>query len=173
MWAGLQGLDGAAECRGGFGDAAGVLAGQNLGAGQPGRAEKSCWQATGVAGALMVICAVVVLVWAEKIVHIFNTEPDIVAMTASFMRIAAAGYLVLGPGMVLMQSLSGAGDTIPPMVISLVASWAVQLPLAYLLPQFTDLGVDGVRWALVGGMGFQTVAAIAYFRLGRWKRKRV
>ena len=157
----------------GLGMASGVLAGQNLGAGYPGRAERGSWQAVGLSTALMVICSAAVLVWAEEIVHIFSTEPDIVEMTSLFMRIAAAGYVVLGVGAVLGQSLSGAGDTVPPMVIGLVAGWLVTLPLAYLLPEFTDIGVLGIRWALVVGMVVMAIATLFYFRLGRWKHKGV
>jgi len=62
---------------------------------------------------------------------------------------------------------------VPPMVISLVASWAITLPLAYFLPRVMDLGVLGVRWGLVGGLLVQAVASVVYFRLGRWKRKNV
>lgn len=157
----------------GLGMASGVLAGQNLGADQPGRAERSSWQATGLSTALMVICSVAVLVWAESIVRIFNTEPQVVAITSTFLRIAASGYVVLGVGAVLGQSLSGTGDTVPPMVIGLVASWVVTLPLAFLLPRVADLGVLGVRWALVAGLLVQAMASVVYFKLGRWKRKRV
>ena len=157
----------------GLGTASGVLAGQNMGAGHPGRAERGSWQAVGLSTAFMVICSVVVLVWAENIVSIFSTEPDIVEMTSTFMRIAAAGYVVLGLGVVLGQSLSGTGDTVPPMVIGMVASWLVILPLAYLLPEFTEMGVLGIRWALVAGLLVTAIATVFYFRLGRWKRKRV
>ena len=121
----------------------------------------------------MVICSIAVLVLAENIVRIFNTEPQVVSMTSTFLRIAVAGYVVLGIGNVLGQALSGTGDTVPPMVISLVASWAVTLPLAFLLPRVMDLGVLGIRWGLVGGLLVQAVASAAYFSLGRWKRKKV
>jgi Na+-driven multidrug efflux pump len=72
-----------------------------------------------------------------------------------------------------MQSLAGAGDTIPPMVFSVITAWLIQLPLAYFLPQVGDLGVKGVRWGLVAGVIFQGLAAAAYFQLGRWKGKQV
>jgi len=51
--------------------------------------------------------------------------------------------------------------------------WAVQLPLAYFIPKVTDLGVYGVRWAMVAGMWFGTIFFTIYFRMGRWKQKKV
>jgi len=157
----------------GLGMAAGVLVGQNLGAGQPGRAEKSGWLAVGLVEGFMLICSLAILLWAESVVGIFNTEPGLVKIASIFLRIAAAGYVVLGVAAVLMQCLSGAGDTVPAMLVSLVTMWVVQLPLAILLPQVTNLGVYGVRWAIVAGIVVGAVAYVTYFRLGRWKRKKV
>ena len=157
----------------GLGLGSGVLAGQNLGARQPERAERSSWQAALLSTGLMVICSTAVFFWAENIVRIFNSEPDLVAMTSTFLRIATAGYIFLGVGTVLMQSLSGAGDTVPPMVFGIVAAWGFTVPLAYLLPGVGNIGVNGVRWALVSGFVAQAILSIAYFRLGRWKRKKV
>ena len=156
-----------------FGTASGVLVGQNLGAGQPERAEKGAWLAVGLVEGIALITSVVLLLWPEGIIHIFSSEPALVAEASIYLRIAAAGYVVLGFMTVLMNSLSGAGDTVPTMVIGTLTTWAVTLPLAYYLPQITDLGVLGVRWGMSAGMIFAAVAYTAYFRLGRWKRKRV
>jgi Na+-driven multidrug efflux pump len=153
---------------GGLGMAAGVLAGQNLGAGQPERAERTGWLAAGFMEGVMLIGAGAILLWAEEIVGLFNTEPGLVAIASTFLRIATAGYLVLGLNAVLMQCLSGVGDTLPPMIFGLVTVWLVQLPLAV-----TDLGVYGIRWAIVSGLVAGASAYTVYFRMGRWKRKKV
>jgi len=153
--------------------AAGVLVGQNLGASQPGRAERSGWLATGFVQIIMLIGSVAILLWAESIISIFNTEPDLVKLTSIFLRIAAAGYLVMGFVIVLQQSLAGAGDTLPAMLFSVFMIWVVQLPLAFLLPQVTELGVYGIRWAIVISLFVGAVIYVMYFRLGRWKRKKV
>ncbi|GAI40787.1 unnamed protein product, partial [marine sediment metagenome] len=119
----------------GLGMAAGVLAGQNLGAGQPGRAEKGGWLAVGLVEGFMLICAVAVLLWAESIIRIFSTETGLVEIASTFIRIEAAGYLVMGFVAVLQMCISGAGDTMPPMLFSLLMIWVVLLPLAFFLPQ--------------------------------------
>jgi len=154
-----------------LGMAAGVLAGQNLGAGQPGRAEKTGWQAAGFAESIMITGSVAILIWAEGIISVFSTNPGVVGIGSDFLRIAAAGYIVLGFLLSLMQCINGVGDTLPPMLISLVGMWVIQLPLAYFLSNSTDLGIYGVRWAIVIGVALRAVTYITYFRIGRWKRK--
>lgn len=156
-----------------LGMAAGVLAGQNLGADQPERAEKSGWMAAGVVEVIMLIGSGGILLWADNLVGIFSSDPVLVKTAGTFVKIAVAGYLVMGVSMVFMQCLMGVGDTIPPMVLNLVMMWAVQLPLAFILPKVTDLGMYAVPWSMVVGMYFGAIFFTVYFRLGRWKRKRV
>lgn len=157
----------------GLGVGAGVLVGQNLGARQPERAERSGWLGVGFVEVVMLIGSAAILLWAEHIIRIFNTEPDLVELASIFLRIAAAGYAVLGFTTVLQHSISGAGDTLPPMLVTLLTIWVVQIPLAFLLPRVTDLGVYGVRWAIAISMLVGAVAYVTYFRAGRWKRKRI
>jgi putative MATE family efflux protein len=155
------------------GTSAGVLVGQNLGSDQPERAEKSTWLAVGLVEAFMVACSIALLLWAEYIMGIFTTEPGLVEIGSVFLRIATGSYLVMAFVTVLQTSIAGAGDTIPTMVVSIAMIWVVQLPLAFFLPQITTLGVYGVRWAIVASTLSATIAYITYFRLGKWKTKKV
>jgi Na+-driven multidrug efflux pump len=157
----------------GLGMAAGTLVGQNLGAGRPERAEKSGWMASAVVTGIMVIGSVAILLWAEEIIGIFTSESDLIEMSSIFMRIATAGYLVMGFSSVLMQSISNAGDTVPPMIFNIIMMWLVQIPLAWALPKYAGMEVLGVRWAIVIGRYVAGIAYIIYFKLGRWKLKKV
>ena len=156
-----------------LGTGAGVLVGQNLGAQQPHRAERSTWLATGLVTIVMLIATAIFLLQAEGIVSIFNTEPGLIDIGGDFLRIAVAGYLLTGLTVVFQQAVLGAGDTFPAMLISILMVWVLQLPLAFFLPQVGNLGVYGVRWALVIGIAIGAVAYAIYFRVGRWKRKKL
>ncbi len=157
----------------GPGLASGVLGGQNLGAGSTHRAERSGWLALGFAEGIMVICSLAIFLWAEEVVRIFNAEPALVEITSSFLRIAAAGFLVLSLVIDLRHFLSGVGDTLPPMLFEILNMWVVLLPLALLFPRFTHLGAYGVRWAMVCGTFVGGLAQLIYFWQGRWKHKKV
>lgn len=156
-----------------MGMGAGVLAGQNLGAARPERAQRTSWIAVGLGSAFLFLVAIGIWFGAERIVPIFNSQPEVVEMTATFMRIALASILLFGLAQILPQCLNGVGDTLPPMMVTLAAMWGVQVPLAYFLPKVTGLGVLGVRWALVGSTVLRSIAFTSYFLAGRWKRKRV
>jgi Na+-driven multidrug efflux pump len=69
--------------------------------------------------------------------------------------------------------LNGVGDTITPMLVTLLTMWGVMVPLAHFLPRVTSFGVYGVRWAMVSGNIVRAVIYSIYFKWGRWKRKQV
>jgi putative MATE family efflux protein len=157
----------------GVGQAAGVLAGQNLGARQPARAERTGWLAAGFLSGAFMLVSVAILIWAENIVRIFDSDPGLVAVASLFLRIACANWVVMGLTNVFQQCVNGAGDTVVPMVIMLVNMWLMQIPLAYFLPRITGLGVYGVRWGIVAGTVGAAVIYTIYFSTGRWKSKMV
>jgi Na+-driven multidrug efflux pump len=157
----------------GLGSGVGVLVGQNLGARQPERANKSTWLAAAILQAFNMLCGAAILIWAEGVVKIFNNDPALVSIGATFLRIAAASYLVIGISSALMNCISGAGDTVPNMIINIGMMWVIQIPLAYILSNHTSLDVNGVRWAIVAANFASAIATYAYFRLGRWKKKMV
>jgi putative MATE family efflux protein len=157
----------------GLGSGAGVLVGQNLGAHQPERAERSVWLAVLVLEIFMLICGAAILLFANAIIGFFSNDPALIEIGAVFLRIAVAGYLVMALTTVMQNCLSGAGDTLPNMIISLGMIWAVQIPLAFLLPRIAGLDVYGIRWAIVASNFAACIATIGYFRLGRWKTKKV
>jgi putative MATE family efflux protein len=155
----------------GLGQGAGVLAGQNMGAGQPERAERTGWIAAALFTAVMAVASVGIWFWAEPLVRVFNSDPELVEIAATFLRIDIISYLVFGLVVVLMNCLNGVGDTIIPMLTTLVTMWMIQLPLAWILPIVTDLGVYGIRWGIVTAIVMRAVIYAVYFRHGRWKRK--
>jgi len=156
-----------------WGMGAGVLAGQNMGAGRPERAQKTSWLAVGLGSALMFFFSIIIWFWAEWAIRIFTSEPDLVALSATFLRIAIVSWWFFGLAMMLPQCLNGVGDTMPPMVGTVISLWGIQVPLAAILPKVGNLGVYGVRWALVAGVVVRAIAFLIYFLTGRWKRKKV
>jgi len=157
----------------GMGQSAGVLAGQNLGAGRPDRSERTGWIAAGIYTCFMAVISTGVYFGGAYIIRIFNPEPELVEIGAAFLRIEIIGYMVFGFVMVLMNCLNGVGDTMVPMITTLISMWGVQVPASYLLTRYTDLGMFGVRWGLVSGVVIRASIFAGYFKAGRWKRKQV
>jgi putative MATE family efflux protein len=156
-----------------FGQGAGVLVGQNLGAGKSQRAQKSAWSAVWVVELIAVLFCIIMLIWTKQVVHLFNNDTTMDTVAIQFIQIAAVGWVIMGFQFVLMSCLQGAGDTLPTMFINIITTWAVTIPLAYFLPKYTGLGAGSIRWAMTASGIIGAAANVLYFRSGKWKRFRI
>jgi Na+-driven multidrug efflux pump len=156
-----------------IGNAAGALSGQSLGARKPERAEKTGWTAVGLGTGLMVVISIIILIWADEVVRIFNNDPGVVELGSTLLRIATINFVMIAPAAVLTNCLNQVGDTMIPLIASLVTMWGIQLPLSYFLPKAFHNGVYGVMFAMVIALSIRAIAYLAYYRTGKWKNRRV
>jgi len=157
----------------GLGQASGILAGQNLGAGKPERAKATAWWALAYVMIINVVLCGVLLAFPSFVVSIFNTEPELLAVGVTWVRLQALSSIAMGPGAVLMTTFNTAGDTVVPMLVTLVSIWGVELPFAFALPHVWGLGQYGIAWAVAIAMVVRLVIYGVYFRRGSWLRKKV
>ena len=157
----------------GLSNAAATLVGQNLGAGHIARAEQSVWLATKFNAAFMALVMLLFVFGANSIIHLFSHDEAVIAYGARALRIIGMGYIFYGIGMVMTQSLNGAGDTRTPTIINLVCFWVFQIPLAYLLARGLDLRSTGAFIAIPAAETLIALTAWYYFRKGKWKTVKV
>jgi Na+-driven multidrug efflux pump len=155
----------------GLGNAAATLVGQNLGAGQADRAEKSTWQAAKYNTIFMTSLGVLVIVLAPGIAGLFTNDLEVLRYGISCLRILALGIPMYAVGMIVTQALNGAGDTMTPTAINFVSFWILQIPLAYWLATSLSLGPDGVFWAIFVSESLVTVLGVIIFKRGKWKQQ--
>jgi putative MATE family efflux protein len=153
----------------GLSNAAATLVGQNLGAGRPERAESSVWVTTKYNVLFLVAIAIVFIALSERIVGIFTADPAVLAYGADCLTIVSYGYGFYAVGMIVIQAFNGAGDTNTPTWLNLLCFWFLQLPLAYALARWLELGPQGVFWAAAIAESTLAVVAYAVFRRGAWK----
>lgn len=153
----------------GLANAAATLVGQNLGAGQPGRAERSAWQSAWYNMLFLLSVSVVYFVFAYPILGLFNPEAKVLEAGVLSLRIICAGYVFFAYGMVLSQAFNGAGDTRTPTLINLFCFWMLEIPVAYFLAITLGWGLAGVCWAIAGSEAVLAILSIIVFRRGRWK----
>ncbi len=157
----------------GLGNAAATLVGQNLGANQPERAEKSAWAAARYNTLFMTLAGVFLLIFAEFITGLFTNEAAVLEWGTNCLQILAIGIPMYAVGMVVVQALNGAGDTITPAILNLICFWLIQIPLAYWLATGTSLGPNGAFLAIVIAESLLTILATLVFRTGTWKLQTV
>jgi len=157
----------------GLSNAAATLVGQNLGAGQPERAEKSVFLAMRYNAVFMALVTLLFLFFASPIIGIFTSDPEVHEYGTLALQIVGSGYIFYGIGMVMIQALNGAGDTKTPTWLNLFGFWLFQIPLAWLLASVFGFGPAG---AFAGVPIAETAIAIAawvLFKRGNWKKIKI
>jgi len=157
----------------GISNAAATLVGQNLGADKPDRAERSVWATSKANMLLMGLISIALIFFPRTFIQPFIDDGPVVASGAVALRIMSLGFIAYGLGMVLVQALNGAGDTATPTRINLVCFWLLEIPLAYVLAIKLHVGETGVFYSIIISETAMTLCALAAFKRGRWKQKRV
>ena len=157
----------------GMANAAATLVGQNLGAGQPDRAEQSVWKAGFLNMIFLGMISIMFFFISEPIMRIFSNNEEVIRYGTQCLRIVAFGYVFYGYGMVIVQSFNGAGDSRTPTILNLCGYWLFQIPLAYILAVNLDFGASAVFWAIAIAESAMAVAAIIIFRQGKWKTVKI
>ena len=154
----------------GLSGAAATLVGQNLGAKQVERAEKSVFVTAKYNVIFMAIITVITLTGAEYMVSLFTNDAVVLKIAVEALQIVSLGYVFYGIGMVLINVFNGAGDTWTPTKINFFGFWLFQIPLAYFLAKHLKMGPTGVFMAIPIAEACITIAGYVLYKKGKWKR---
>ena len=153
----------------GLANAAATLVGQNLGANQPERAEKSVWRTAFIAFCFFAVVAVIFFLFGEQLMRFFTQDEAAIIAGTECLHILAIGYVFFAYGMIISQAFNGAGDTRTPTYINLFVFWILQIPLAWLLAKFLKMGPTGVYIAIAISETILAIVSIIVFKKGKWK----
>jgi putative MATE family efflux protein len=156
----------------GFAVAVSTMVGQNLGAGRPDRAEKAVWITLGITGAITLVITMAFLLIPELITRVFISDAKVIDMSVDYLRIMAISQVFMAAVIVLEGAFSGAGNTMPPMIIGIPSS-VLRVPIAYVLCFVLGFGVNGVWWAITSTMVISGIVMVLWFRRGKWKDRKI
>lgn len=147
-----------------------AFCGQNIGAGRLNRVKKGVQftMYTNVALGLLTFAAV--YLFGNEMMRIFTKDIDVVAIGKEYLLIIGGFFIVHGALNVYNGALRGAGDTLFPMITSLVCLWLIRIPLAYYLSSW--LGRNGIWWAIGISITIGLIVTFVYYKMGFWKRRR-
>lgn len=157
----------------GISNAAATLVGQNLGAKQPSRAAKSVWTVGTINVIYMGLIGIILFLIPAPVISLFTDDILVINSGTACLQIISIGFIFYGMGMTMVQALNGAGDTITPTWINFFSFWMLEIPLAYVMAIYLNIGETGVYYAIIIAEAVMTIIAVYYFKLGKWKLKKV
>ncbi len=156
----------------GIAQATGVMVGQSLGAGKPDRAKKVVWWGVLFANVLPGIMRIFLLFSPTLFARLFASDSEVINETAKWLQVQVLVVFFLGMSNVFAQTFNSAGDTLIPMVVTMVGVWALEIPLAFYLAS-TDIGAIGILWAAVIGGAVRLLIFAPYSLTDRWLKVKV
>lgn len=154
----------------GFGRAAGALAAHNLSINLVGRAKSTfLWALVYVTGITTPIIFGFLL-FPEFFLSVFNEDTAFIEIGVGWLTLAAFGYLAMSPVQVFTQGFNTSGATLVPMLITVLTTWAIEIPLSYGLAMMTPLGHLGIPCAIVIAMFIRLILFTWYYFTGKWQR---
>lgn len=156
----------------GFSVAASTLVGQNLGAGKPERSAEAAWKTAGISILITGFVSVMFFTFPRQIASFFISDPKVIEIAMGYLKILAMSQMFMAAEIVFEGGFAGAGNTVPPMVVSIAGSLA-RIPLAYLLAVHWGIGINGVWWAVTSTSVVKGIVLMLWFRQGKWKSKKI
>jgi len=116
------------------------------------------------AAMIMLICCIIFIVFKIELVYIYNKHDQKLIQVASQILLIV-GFFQISDGLQVtaLGVLRGVSDVNIPTVITLVAYWAIAIPVGYLLGFTMGYGVDGIWYGLLIGLSVSALLLVLRF----------
>ncbi|MCF8309585.1 MAG: MATE family efflux transporter [Bacteroidales bacterium] len=152
-----------------FAAALSTFVGQNLGANKPSRVNRGLKSTLLMASSIVIVMTGVIISFKTQLMGLFTDNPEVISIGAHYLVIVSSFYLIFSTMFIFSGVMRGAGDTIVPMIFTLISLWVIRIPVAYFLSDI--IGVDGIWWASPIGWFTGMAGLIIYYYTGKWKKK--
>ncbi len=150
--------------------AAAAVAGQNLGAAQPDRAEAAVRVAARIAAAGAASAGILFFFIPEQLLALFGmSEPAVLEIGTQLLRVLSVSGIFVAVALTYTGGLQGTGDTRSPLYISLVSQLAIPLGICFTLQQMGVLEAIHIWLAILLGHAVRCLLSVARFHQGQWR----
>ena len=150
--------------------AAAAVAGQNLGANKPERADRAVHVAAHIAVTGAALIGAVFFFFPGQLLAVFGMEePVVVRIGTQLLRVLSVSGIFIAVALTYTGGLQGTGDTKSPLYISIVSQIIVPLGICFVIQQLGTLQAIHIWVAILIGHATRCTLSVARFRQGRWR----
>ncbi len=153
-----------------MGVAAGALAGQYLGAGNPKMARRAIRGCLYIAMIVMGLAGLTFILAGQQLTHLISRDPVHLELAPKALFIGGFVQVFFAMSMVLRGALSGAGDTRMSMILAWTSTYGVRVPASWILGYVLGYGFVGVWIALSGELVVRGLLYLARYLQGGWAK---
>ena len=155
--------------------AAAAVAGQNLGAGEPGSRDASRARRRariGLAGAAF-IGALFLFFPRQLLGDLRHARPAVVDIGVQLLRVLSVSGLFIAVALTYTGGLQGTGDTKSPLYISIVSQVIVPLGICFVIKRLGQLDPIDIWIAILVGHMTRCALSVLRFNQGKWRTIKV
>jgi Na+-driven multidrug efflux pump len=145
-----------------------TIVGQNVGAKNFKRAEKTTWTATLMAMVFMEVIGIILFLFPKFWISVFNKNSEIIMHGSSYIKIVSLLYMLIGIGIIISAAFQGAGKGYPSLILSVLRLFILSVPLAYFLSK--KYSVLGIWLGIAISIIVTAIVAAVWFKMGTWKK---
>ena len=154
-----------------FSQALSTFVGQNIGANKADRIRKGLISTLKMAGSVTIITSVIIIIWGHFIMNMFTSDAEVIRIGDQYLTIVSLFYITFTMMFIYNGVTRGAGDTLFPMLFSILSLWIIRIPFAWYFSG--KIGVTGIWWSIPAGWAVGLALSYFYYKSGRWKNKAV
>ncbi len=149
---------------------AAAVAGQNLGAGHPDRADQAVHIAARYGLSVATFVGLFFLFFPRQLLAIFGMHDAVVVdVGVQLLRVLSVSGLFITVALAYTGGLQGTGDTKSPLYISMISQILVPLGICFVIRQTGTLDPLDIWLAILAGHVTRCVLSALRFRQGRWR----
>jgi putative MATE family efflux protein len=154
--------------------AAGAVAGQNLGAGQPDRAAAAVRAAARLGLVVAAVVGLSFFLFPKALLGVFGMDdPAVLTIGTQLLRVLSVSGLFITVALTFTGGLQGTGDTKSPLYISIVSQVVIPLGICFVVQQASTLQPIHIWVAILIGHATRCTLSVIRFDQGKWRAIKV
>lgn len=154
-----------------FSAAISTFVGQNIGANKFDRIGRGLNATLIMTNIISVVVSIFALLFARQLIGVFIDDPEVINIGVQYIYIVSGFYVIFTTMFIFTGVLRGAGDTLVPMFITILALWLIRIPASYFLS--LKIGSMGIWWGIPIAWVIGALFSFLYYKTGKWKSKAV
>lgn len=154
-----------------FSAALSTFVGQNIGANKIFRINRGLNATLIMTSMVSITVTLLAVIFAEPLMGTFTNDAEVIQIGKQYLYVVSPFYLVFSTMFIYNGVMRGAGDTILPMFVTLIALWGIRVPASWWLS--TKIGYMGIWWGIPIAWAFGVTISFFYYRTNRWMKKAV
>ncbi|MDD9795123.1 MATE family efflux transporter [Priestia megaterium] len=122
-----------------------------------------------VIGSVLIL---LIYLFSNQILALFLTSQHTLHIAEELLVIILWSYLIFGHAQIITATMRASGTVLWPTVFSIMAIWCVEVPVAYVLSQFTPLEIKGIWIGYPAAFVVSLILQYSYYQFV-WKKKKI